>query len=348
MEFIRPSYEQIADKNCMRVVYPHTSFYMDYEDIAKIMNSPKQFHFQHKNDKYPSYKYNYRFVNYLESLYGNGDIDNFIFINGNECDLRRCNIENIHPKHKYVCENYNVIEYIRGHYPTYKHHTIMKNPIWKIMQNDKVRILMYCEVDCFCILCPESYQKIIEFEKNECNGRKLTFAKMTNGYIATHVSANKVLFIHQIIMNYFGNGRGTKNISIDHIDRNPLNNAMDNLRLATREEQEQNTTGIAPNTKKSRQYNARPLPQGITQDMMRKCVVFYSRLHNKETGMRREYFVVENHPLLNGKKWESTKSAKLSILEKLAQANKTVEDLDKGILPGKKERRYQIVEPPTI
>lgn len=335
MEFIRPVFEHHKELGCMAIVYPNARFLVDNEYLPKIMNSVKQFHFQKEGDLYPSYKYNYRFVNYLECLFGNGEIENYAFNNKDICDLRKSNVVAVHSYSKYVKENYDVIEYLSGHYPTRKHHSIMKNPKWRINENGKEKILMYCEVDTICILCPESHQKILDFEKNECGGKKLTFTKMTNGYISTHISANKALFIHQIITGHYGQGRGTKNLSIDHIDRNPLNNTMENLRIATREEQEQNSKGIAPDTKRARQSNARPLPEGITQDMLRKYVVFYSRLHNKETGVRREYFVVERHPLLDDKRWESSKSAKLTMLEKLEQANKVVEDLDKGILPEK-------------
>ena len=46
----------------------------------------------------------------------------------------------------------------------------MKNPIWKIKEDDKEYLLMYCETDTLCKLCPISYQKILEFEKDENNG----------------------------------------------------------------------------------------------------------------------------------------------------------------------------------
>jgi len=39
-------------------------------------------------------------------------------------------------------------------------------------------------------------------------------------------------------MNCYGNGRGTANISVDHVDRDKMNNTMDNLRLATLIEQQ--------------------------------------------------------------------------------------------------------------
>jgi hypothetical protein len=129
-------------------------------------------------------------------------------------------------------------------------------------------------------------------------------------------------------MNCYGNGCGTSVISVDHIDRNKLNNSIENLRLATFIEQQQNTKGILPNTKRERQSNARKLPEGINQDMLKKYVVYYYNVYNKEKNKSREYFRVEGHPKLH-KVWETTKSGKVSIFEKLETANKKVEELDK-------------------
>lgn len=335
MTYIRPIYSRDKTHDYYVIQFNNFSYLFDEDDFFRIVNHNKKFLFHDGTNNYPSFIYNSRNIHYLEFLYEEPNIHNVIFKNGNKCDLRRENVEVKHHYHDIIANKYQVIEYIRGHYPQFKHHSIMKNPKWRINDNGKELILMYCEVDTICILCPESYQRIVDFEKNECDGKKLTFSKMSNGYVSTHISANKVLFIHQIITGHYGNGRGTKGLSVDHIDRNPLNNTMDNLRIATREEQEQNSKGIAPDTKRARQSNARPLPEGITQDMLRKYVVFYSRLHDKEKNIRREYFVVERHPLSNGKRWESSKSAKLTMSEKLEQANKVAENLDKGILPEK-------------
>lgn len=107
---------------------------------------------------------------------------------------------------------------------------------------------------------------------------------------------------------------------------------MENLRIATREEQEQNSKGIKQGTKRERKYNAKALPQEITHNMMKKYVVYYFEWRNKEHTSKREFFKVEKHPKLS-KPWCTSKSNNVSILEKLRHANKVVDDLDNDIFP---------------
>lgn len=228
--------------------------------------------------------------------------------------------------HDRITANYNVLEYIKGHVTNIGRYAgIMKNPLWRIKEhNEKEYIIMYCEPDTLVKLCKISYQKIIDYE-GELD-KKLTWYMGKNGYISAHIG-NTCYYIHQIIMDCFGNGRGTSQISVDHIDRDPLNNSIENLRLANRKEQEQNSKGIMQNTKRERQSIARQLPEGITQDMLRKYVVYYYNIYNKEKNKSREYFRVEGHPK-QIKCWETSKSGKITIFEKLTSANNKVEELD--------------------
>jgi hypothetical protein len=191
---------------------------------------------------------------------------------------------------------------------------------------------MYCEKNTICKLCCESYQKILDYEHNDNNDKKITWFKHQNGYILCSIN----IYIHQIIMNCYGNGKGTKNISVDHIDQNPLNNTQENLRVATRKEQEQNSNGIKEGTKRERKSSAKPLPEGITQNMMKKYVVYYQEWLDKEHTKQREFFKIETHPKLD-KPWIGTKSNKVSIQEKLIQTNKVVDDLENNIYPVKNE-----------
>jgi len=213
----------------------------------------------------------------------------------------------------------------------------MKNPMWIIEENEKEIILMYCEKNTIIKLCEKSYEKILDFEKQI--NEKLTWYLLQNGYVCSRIPKDgTILYIHQIITGCHGNGKGTTNVSVDHIDRNPLNNTYHNLRIATRKEQEQNSKGIMDGTKRERQRNARPLPEGIQQSMLRKYVVYYHTVYNKEKNLSREYFRIEKHPKLD-KIWETTKSGKVSIIEKLQQANKVIDDLEQNIYPEKLESK---------
>ena len=231
----------------------------------------------------------------------------------------------------YIETHYNVIQYNNGHVKSIgKDAGIYKNPYWNVTENDKEIIYMYCETNTLIKLCPVSYQKILEYETT-CNV-KITWFKGANGYVV----GNNKLYIHQIITGCYGNGKGTKNVSVDHIDQNPLNNTLENLRIATREEQEQNSKGIKEGTKRERKHNAKDLPEGIKQDMMRKYVVYYKDYADKEKKRLREYFKIEKHPKLD-KIWIGCKSSSISIQDKLAQANKVVDDLENDVYPEKSE-----------
>ena len=306
-------------------------YYLDFSDFNKFILEDKRLNFINNSDVYPSYLYNYKRFSLLDLLFSyNSSNINYIFKNNNPYDLRRSNVEIYHQYHEEVKKTYTIIEYIQGHYLTAGNDAyVLKNPMWKIIneQNEEV-ILMYCETNTLCILSKESYQKIIDFENLYNNGKKLTFYKHQNGYIGC--ASN--LYIHQVITDCRGNGKGTKNISVDHIDRNPLNNTITNLRIASRSEQEQNSKGISEGTKRERKSTARALPDGLTQQMMMKYVVYYNECYNKEKNLYREFFKVEKHPKLD-KHWMSSKSNKISLLEKLASTNKVVTDLENDEYP---------------
>jgi len=336
---MKPIYGTNEPLNCGTITFGDKVYFVDHKDKDKIINFNKNFIFNDfYNEDYPSYTHNYKRFTYLDFIFNyNLESVHYNFKNNNKYDLRLCNVEIYHIYHNNIIEKYNIIEYIPGHYITLgQDANIMKNPLWKVRENDKEYLLMYCEKDTICILCNESYQKILGFEK--IYKKKLTFFKSSNGYIQTHIPGEKTLYIHQIITGCYGNGNGTKNISIDHINQNPLNNTWENLRIATRKEQEQNSKGIKEGTKRERKNNAKELPEGITQKMMKKYVVYYHEWLNKEHTKQREFFKVEKHPKLD-KPWTTTKSEKVSIQEKLKKANKVVEELENNIYPEKEENQ---------
>ena len=71
--------------------------------------------------------------------------------------------------------------------------------------------------------------------------------------------------------------------------------------------------------------------------MIKKYVTYNKECYNKEKNLYREFFRVEKHPKLD-KELTSSKSEKISILEKLAQANKIVDDLENDIYPTVEEK----------
>lgn len=80
--------------------------------------------------------------------------------------------------------------------------------------------------------------------------------------------------------------------------------------------------------KRARKCTAKSLPSGLTQDMMKKYVIYYHEYLNPERTRSREFFKIEKHPKLK-KIWIGTKSNKVSLIEKLKQANKVVDELNK-------------------
>jgi len=332
------SYDYNVQLNCGVICFNDLSVLMDFKDLFSIINFDKNFIHYNPNEKvYPYYLRHNQKISYLEHLfkYDSSNIE-YVFKNNNNFDLRRENILIYHNIHKKITNKYNIIDFKQGHFSeTGSEAYIMKNPIWKIVENNAEYWLMYCEKDTIIKLCQKSLDKITEYENALNNNKKLTWYKSTNGYIQTHnPDDGTTYYIHQIIMDCHGNGQGTKNISVDHIDRNPLNNILENLRIVTRKEQEQNSKGIAPGTKRDRKHNAQNLPDGISQEMMKKYVCYYKDYADKEKTRLREYFRVEKHPKLD-KLWSTTKSGNVSIQDKLVQANKVVDDLENDIYPEK-------------
>jgi len=86
---------------------------------------------------------------------------------------------------------------------------------------------------------------------------------------------------------------------------------------------------VVKNDKRVRKQTAQILPPGITQNMMKKYVVYYRETMKLKSGkqLMREYFKVESHPKLS-KPWVTSKSTKITILEKLNDANQFVTELD--------------------
>ena len=80
--------------------------------------------------------------------------------------------------------------------------------------------------------------------------------------------------------------------------------------------------------KRNRKHSAQTLPLGLEHHMMKKYVVYYREWIDRSHTKEREYFKIEKHPDLP-KSWTSSKSCKVKVGDKLAEANKIVDDLEK-------------------
>lgn len=192
-------------------------------------------------------------------------------------------------------------------------------------------IAMFCRPNGYTILDKNMLQHI-----REINGRLVTWFIMENGYIAGHImtgAGTRNIYLHQVLMNHHGHGVG--NDSIDHINRNKLDNRIANLRITSPSEQNSNRGKMA------RKQIAKPLPNGIVQSDLPKFVIYYNEKHGNGT---REFFTIEKHPLQNqkeagiqdakteqliNKRWATSKSKSMTIQEKLQQARNYIAFLDR-------------------
>ena len=181
----------------------------------------------------------------------------------------------------------------------------------------------------------------MELIKNYKPYRPIWTVQIGNGYAYAKIPVTKTnITLHSFViknMNPNDERINDKKYSIDHINRIRLDNRRVNLRWATQSIQNSNQN------KRNRKKTAKPLPEKITQDMIPKYVYYCKECYNKEKNLWREFFRIEKHPKQE-KTISSSKSSKLTILEKLEQIKEKLYNLDNNIEVEKELPQYYTIQ----
>lgn len=224
-------------------------------------------------------------------------------------------------KEQLLENKFDIVESFEGHsFKVGKSAGEILNDYWLVNDiNNKLNkyYVMYCKINTLCLFSEKSINYILI---NPNNKKYYTWYLLANGYVGAHTEKNTIIYFHQLICKT-ELGDESENKSVDHINRNKLDNRIENLRWATQSEQNYNTD------KRARKHNAKPLPEGLTQNDLPKYVVYYHEWLNKEHTRSREFFTIDKHSKLP-KIWATTKSNKYTIQEKLQLAKNKLSELD--------------------
>ena len=220
-----------------------------------------------------------------------------------------------------LSNRYTILERIAGHVPKIgKSAGEELNWAYRLLdtQNNEECIGMFCKPNHITLI-----NKDIWNELNTTYKSSITWYLGSQGYITRTVKEreeNPYIYLHQFVTKHIGAGKGK--LSIDHQNQNKFDNRLVNLRIVGQGEQNKNRGKV------SRHANARELPKELEGATLPKFCVYYKECYNKEKNLFREFFTIEGHPNLEGKRRATTKSSKKTICEKFNEAIDILTELD--------------------
>jgi len=198
------------------------------------------------------------------------------------------------------------------------------NPYALVEEEDKYFYVMFCNPNHLTYFSEEDLDKVLYNEKGE--DRTWYFHNQL-GYIGN----TKNIFLHQLIMDYSGHGKGQN--SIDHINQNKLDNRRENLRITTQSVQNENRG------KRARMSNAiKKIPDEVLDYIeeieghrdLQKFVEYNTEVKNEK--IIKEYFQIsKKHPLLKKFNYPAIKTQQgltINILDKYLQIEKGINFLN--------------------
>jgi hypothetical protein len=145
----------------------------------------------------------------------------------------------------------------------------------------------------------------------------------------------KQILLHRLIAYHIDNPELC--LTVDHINREPRDNREKNLHWATQSTQNKNQN------KAKRRENCKPLPEEISNEDIPKYVTWMHCV--TDSGKDQHHFMIRDHPALEkGKRWYTSKSLSVSIIDKLNQAKEKLKEFDELVKDPDEPLRHKLLE----
>lgn len=207
------------------------------------------------------------------------------------------------------------------------------NPYALVEEKDKLFYVMFCNPNNLTYFSEEDLEKVLYNEEGE---NRTWYYHKKLGYIGN----TKNIFLHQLIMDYSGNGKGQD--SIDHVNRDKLDNRRENLRITSQSVQNENR---GKRTRMSNAYKIIPdevlnyIEESEGHKNLPKFVEYNTEIKNDKI-IKIFFLISKKHPVLKHFNYPAIKTQQglsISTLDKYLQVKKGIDYLNNMLEKPKEE-----------